>query len=234
MRGEARGAMTTDELEILVALLVIRHREHFIVAGQPLGALEAVTACAVLVPVGWIGPAEAVHRVQHPVQGEILGEDLDHQNHHVDVVEKAEVDVRDVERHRLLRVSRVRHAYLGDIGAAKDANRRFGISAPGPALCVAVQEAPHVRQERDEFAVVPFVERARFAAERVRHLAPRIVTLRARQKVAVLLDLLAFPDWHELQRPEQDLLEVPDNLVMAGRRRDHRDSSTGTIARSRM
>ena len=98
MRGKARRAMLADEREILVALIVVGGREHRAVGGEPLRAQDAVTARAVLVPIGRIRAAEAIHRVLDVREIEVVGGDLDDQDDHVDVVEEAQVDMRDVER----------------------------------------------------------------------------------------------------------------------------------------
>jgi hypothetical protein len=79
--------------KILVALVIVRSGEHRSVDGQPLRAFDTVPAGAIFVPIRWIGAAEPVHRVLGKRETQIVGEDLDYENDHVDVMEEAEVDV---------------------------------------------------------------------------------------------------------------------------------------------
>ena len=212
MRGEARRAMLADVREILVALLVVGGREHAAVAGEPLRAQDAVTARAVLVPIGGIRTAEAIHRVLDVRKIEVVGGDLDDQDDHVDVVEEAQVDMRDLERDRL-GAAREGYAHAGHVATPEDADRRLGDGGAAAPLRLAVEKAPDVRQEGHELAVMPLLELSRRTAELVADLAPRIVGAFACQQVPVRLDLLAFADRHELQRPQQDLPEMADELA---------------------
>src|SRR6185436_10486763 len=88
----------------------------------------------------------------------------------------------------------------------------FGARRAAAALALAVEEPPHVRQERDEFAVVARLELLGRAAEVLLELAPRVLALALLEQLPRLLDLRAFADRHELQRPEQDLAEVAHDL----------------------
>ena len=73
-----------------------------------------------------------------------------------------------------------------------------------------------VGQKRDEFGVVSFLKQARITRELVHHLTPGVVGIRRLEHLTMLLDLFAFANRHELQRPEQDLPEMPDDLVGVG------------------
>src|SRR6185436_15923168 len=84
----------------------------------------------------------------------------------------------------------------------------------GPAATFAfpVEESPHVGQERDELAVVTCLELIGRAVEVVARLAPGMRAFRLLEQIPGLLDLRAFANRHELQRPEQDLPEVANEL----------------------
>ena len=123
MRGEVRRTVLADEAQESLALLVIGHRQHAAVPGEPLGTRKAVTAEVVFPPVRGIGPAEAIHRLLHAREGQIAAADLDDEDGDIDVVEQTQVGMRDVERDRLGGSTRKRHAHLGHVGAAEHADR---------------------------------------------------------------------------------------------------------------
>ena len=102
----------------------------------------------------------------------------------------------------------------GHVFAPKHAHGRgaaLGLFARAPAF--AVEKSLHVRQERDELVVVPLLELVRVAGELVQHLVPRVALALLLEHFPVLLNLRAFPDRHELQRPEQDLPKVSHLLA---------------------
>ncbi len=80
-----------------------------------------MAAAAALRPIGRIGAAEPVHRVLHAAETQVVGEDLDDQQHDVDVVEEVQVDMRNVEGLRLGSRLRERHPDLGDVVATEHA-----------------------------------------------------------------------------------------------------------------
>ena len=143
---------------------------------EPLDAAHAVHALALLRPSppdrrGRSGTACPAPRSSE----QVVGEDLDVQQHDVDVEEEVQVDVRDRQRDR--RVARsARRSRTAATSWRR--NTRIGESA-APAACgsrrsrLAVEESLHVRQERDELVVVALLELGRVAAELVDHLAPR-------------------------------------------------------------
>ena len=81
----------------------------------------------------------------------------------------------------------------------------------------AVQEPLHVRQKRDELAVMPDLKLLTRRTELVEHFAPRIARSRAIEEFPVLLHLRVGPDRHQLQWPHQDLPEVPHGRGRARR-----------------
>jgi hypothetical protein len=211
VRRITRRAVLADEREVAVALLVIGLGERLAGRRQPFDTLQAMAAGAVVVPVRRVRAAEPVHRVLRELQRHVVAKDLDDEEYDIEIVEKAQVGVRDAERDRSLRDTGKRHPHGGDVAAAEYADRRFGRAAAA-ALRITVEEPAHVRQEGDELAVVPLLEPGGTAAELVAHLAPRIVVTGAREHLPVLLDLRALADRRELQRPQHDLPEVPDEL----------------------
>lgn len=223
MRAEGGRAIAAHRAEKLVAPLVIGDGEHLARGREPLDAPHAMAARAVVVPVGGIGAAEAVQGVLRARQAQVAGMDLDHEDGDVDVVEEVQVDVRDVEHHRVRLVAGERHAHPGEVAAAEDADRRFA-RRRAALLALAVEEALHVRQEGHELAVVALLELRRITGELVGELAPGTLRAAALQHLPVLLDLLALADRHQLQRPEQDLAELAHD------RRPRRPQSAGAEA----
>ena len=116
----------------------------------------------------------------------------------------------EIDRRRL--GVRKGHAHLGDIVATKDLERGFGAHGPAATLAFPIEESPHVGQERDELAVVPCLELFGRAVEVVARLAPGMRPFRLLEQIPGLLDLRPFANRHELQRPEQDLPEVTNEL----------------------
>jgi hypothetical protein len=64
---------------------------------------------------------------------------------------------------------------------------------------------------------MPLLKELRVAGEFVRHFPPRVVGIRALELLPMLLNLRPFMDGHQLERPEQDLPEVPDYLMVLRR-----------------
>jgi hypothetical protein len=104
------------------------------------------------------------------------------------------------------------HAHLAHVIAAKHADRRFDDARARRAHRIAIQEAPHIRQEGHELAVVARLELAGRAAELIAHFAPGIVRAAFLEQFPVFLDLRASADRRELQRPQKDLPELADEL----------------------
>ena len=180
------------------------------------GKREAMAAGPVLLPISRIRAAEPMQRVLRERERQVVPEDLDDQDHDVDVVKEAKIDVRDAERHLRAIGTGECHPDGGDVVAPEHADRRIDRPAAAAALALAVQEAPHIRQKRHELAVVALLELFRIAAELVAQLAPRVLTARLRQDVPRFLDLRTLLDRHELQRPEQDFPELPDEWALIG------------------
>jgi hypothetical protein len=173
-----------------------------------------VAATAILVPVRRIGATEAVQRVLYLSQFEVVGGNLDDQDDDIDVVEEIEIEVHDVEVDRLIALLEG-HAHFCHVVAAEDADRRFA-SVRDEAFwttALAVQKALNIGQEGDEFAVMALVELLGVAAEFVREFAPRVVGRNLLQQLAVVLQRAIVGQGHQLQRPQQDLPEMPDSQL---------------------
>jgi hypothetical protein len=103
--------------------------------------------------------------------------------------------------------ARERHAGLGDIVAAHGLDRALAIHSPhGAADALPVQEALHRRQEGDELVVMPLLEFGG-VAELVVDLAPR--TAVAVGQMLPVLQLVAGLERQQIDRPEQDLAQMP-------------------------
>jgi hypothetical protein len=210
MRGDAGRAVLAGEGEKLLAVLVVRDRENLVLARQPFDAARAVACPAVLLPVGRIGAPQLEHRLLRDLERQVVGMDLERERRDVDVEEEIEVDVGDVEDDRRA-AGGERHAHLGDVVPADDPDRTFAIAAPHRAAeTLAVEEALHRRQEGDELGVMSLLEFRRIAGEFVLHLAPRMGRRGGRDVRPVVLDLLAVVGRQEIDRPQQDLAEMPD------------------------
>ncbi len=112
----------------------------------------------VLVPSGRVGTAEPVQQFLRLWQRQVVAVHLDVQNDDVDVVEEIQVNVSDRQVNRLSPRARD-HPHRRDVVSPVNAHRRAAwllILVPGFLLdaALAVQKSLHVRQERDELAVV--------------------------------------------------------------------------------
>src|SRR5438309_5237853 len=167
---------------------------------------------SVLSPVRGVGPPEAVHRLFRASQTQIVGEDLDDEDDDVDVVKETEVDVRHVEDDRLGSGSGIGHPDLGHIAAAEHANRRLDPPRAAVALAFAVQKAPDVGKKGDELTVMSLLKPRGIVAELVPHFGPRVAGAGLLQKFPGFLDLRALAYRQQLQRPYENLPEMPDEL----------------------
>jgi hypothetical protein len=162
-----------------------------------------VTAPPIGVPEGREGAAETEERVLDRRKRQIVGVDLDREDDYFHVEEEVELDVFHGE------IDRRRAPFEGDAGrrdivALEDADGRFRRRSHS-ALRLAVEAALHVREKADELAVLPFAREigtagvaghSPGAAQALQHLPWRRTT--------------AFPHRHQLQRPEQNLVEASD------------------------
>lgn len=97
VRGGAGGAVPAHEGEVFLPLLVIRHREHPPVRGEPLHPWQAMARVPIAVPEVRVAPPEAEQHILGAFQGKVLTVDLQHQEDDVEVVEEVEVGVSNVE-----------------------------------------------------------------------------------------------------------------------------------------
>ncbi len=137
--------------------------------------------------------------------------ELHRQDDDVDVVEEVEIHMGDLENNRRRLV--VQHGpHSGDIPTAVDANRRLAIAGQCFAAdALAIQKALYVRQKRDEFLVVPFLEIVG-VAEFIFHFPPGTLIAHRLQQFPILRDVrLSHSGVHHLQGPEQDLAEMTDH-----------------------
>src|SRR5678810_1097750 len=135
---------------------------------------------------------------------------LERDDRHVYVEEEIEIDMDDVELD--CRSVDIGIAHAGDIAPAKDANARLTVRAPIPPYARAVQKTLHERQEGDEFLVVTLLRVIGIAFELVDDLLPGIVRADGAEPLPVPVDpavSLLLLLWHELQRPQDELPQVP-------------------------
>ncbi len=112
----------------------------------------------VLVPPGRISAAESIQQFLRLRQRQVVAVHFDVQHDDVDVVEEVQVNVRDRQDNRLGTRARD-HAHRRDVVPPVHAHRRaarFLVLVAGFLLyaALAVQKSLHIRQERDELAVV--------------------------------------------------------------------------------
>ncbi|MNK66747.1 hypothetical protein D3C87_860720 [compost metagenome] len=212
VRGDARCAVLGHVRQEGVALLRVGGGEHAAVGVQPLDAGHAVQGGAVGLPARRVGAAEAVEDVLRLRQAQVVGADLEVEQHHVDVEEEVQVAVNHVEGDR--RLAGVRHQPHGrDVAAAEHAHRRIAVAACAVGAAArsafAVQEALHVRQEAHELVVVALVEAAALAGVFVDLFAPGRGVAQVAQHVpgAVVRGRRAGRR-HQAQGPEQRLPEM--------------------------
>src|SRR4030095_1681352 len=182
---------------------------------EPFHALQTIAARAVFFPIGRVSPAESVHRLLRPGELDGVRANLDDQDNDIDVVEKAQVDMGHLECRRRKGGSRIGHPHVRYILAAKDADRRIAGVGRAAATCVAVKKTSDVREKGYELAVMSLLEFARSAAEFVTHFAPWICGTFPFHQIPVLLNLRSRADRRELQRPEQDLPKMTNELAIA-------------------
>ena len=221
--ADAGRTMFADVCQILGAVVEIRFGQHLAAEPDPLHAAHAVAGNAVGIPLRREGAAEAVHDLLHAGERQLVGEYLEREDHHVHVVEEMQVDVLDRQVDR--RAVGAGHADERNVAAPIDADRRLAVAAQRAAAApLAVEEALHVRQEGHEFTVVALLELRRVAGEFVLHLAPRVAGVDLVERLEMALHLVACAQRHQLQRPDEDLAEVPHH-ELAGRRVGHVRSS---------
>ena len=220
MRGARLGHVRQEG----VALLRVGGGEHVAVGAQPFDTGHAVQGGAVGLPARRVGAAEAIEDVLRLREAQVVGADLEVEQHHVDVEEEVQIAVNHVERDGGL--AGPRHQPHGcDVAAAEDAHGRVAVAAravtAGAAAArsaFAVQEALHIRQEAHELVVVPLVEAAAVAGVFVDLLAPGRGLAHVAQYVpgAVVRGRRAGRR-HEAQGPEQRLPEMlHDGAVSRG------------------
>ncbi len=126
MRRGRRRPVAADEREVLFAVLVVGGREHGVAFAEPLDLPRAVAAPPRLLPIGRIGTPEPEQQVLRGLERDVVGKDLERQDHDVDVEEEVKIDVRDTEVDRLA-VFLERDARLPHVGAAHHLNRAFAV-----------------------------------------------------------------------------------------------------------
>ena len=100
MRGKRRCPFATHRGEVLIAVFIIRHREHAPVRRQPFHLAGAVEAIPLLGPAGGISTTEAMQRVLHHIKRHVGAGHFDSENDKVDIIEKVEIHMPDIEDDR--------------------------------------------------------------------------------------------------------------------------------------
>ena len=123
VRCRARRAVLADVLQERVALLGVGAGQHLAGCIEPFSAGQTMQRLAVGVPSGWVAAAKAVQQLLRLRQRQVVGADLNVEQHKVNVVEKVQINVLDIEHNR--REPRLRdHPHLRDILAAEHPHRR--------------------------------------------------------------------------------------------------------------
>ena len=138
MRGDGRNLSLAKRGQELVALLIVRSREHAAVPVEPFDPLWAVPSLTAFGPARWVGAAEAIHDLLHILDGEVPPLDLDGKNCNVDIAEKVQLHAGDVEHQRRCTAHK-RDARLRDVMAAEDARRPIApVEKPLPLIVTDV------------------------------------------------------------------------------------------------
>ena len=204
--GQRRRPFAAHRGQILLAVFIIRHREHAPVRRQPFHLAWAVEAIALLVPARRIGAAEAMQHLLRHIERQVGAGYLDRENDKVDIIEKIQIDMPDIEHDGRLAPGES-DANLCDIGPAVNLDRRFAVGSHRAALgALAIQKALHIRQKRHELAVMPFLEGFGIGAEFIIHFLPDPIMILL-QELPVTVDLRKFRQWQQLERPDQNLVE---------------------------
>src|SRR5215467_15446535 len=115
--------MATDKTQVFLALLVIGNSQDGPIRTDPLGKNYTMAAATARRPIGRIGASEAVHRILHAAEWQIVGKNLDNEENDVDVVEEAQVDMRHIEYGWLGCRAWKSHPDLGDVVTAENTER---------------------------------------------------------------------------------------------------------------
>ena len=191
VRSERRRTFAAHRRQILLSRLVVRHRQHTAIGRQPFHLAGAVDGIALLGPARRIGTAEPMQGVLHDVERQVGAGYFDGKNDKVDVIEKIQIDMPDVEHDR--------HVPPGEgdprlchVGPAIDLYRGFAVGGHRAALgAFAVEKPLHKGQERHELAVMPFLEGIGIGAEFVIHFLPDTAGVLLEQ-LPMLMDLRTF------------------------------------------
>jgi hypothetical protein len=97
VRSERRRPLATHRCQILLSVLVVRHREHAPVCRQPFYLAGAVDAIALCGPARRIGAAKPMQGVLHHVERHVGAGHFDSKNDKVDIIEEVKIDMPDVE-----------------------------------------------------------------------------------------------------------------------------------------
>ena len=138
--------MLAGELQILRAALVVGTGEHLAVRSEPLDAPRAVPRPAIGFPMRRIRSSEAEQDVLCGREIEVLAEDLENRNHHIQIEEEVQIDVGDAEVDGDA-VAGERDPHALHIAAPKNADWRFAgrrVCAVGHALPFPVEHALHM------------------------------------------------------------------------------------------
>lgn len=209
VRCDPRGAVGADVGEVLGLALIVRGGEHAPVGGQQCYLRTAVRAVAVRVPRFGIGAAEPEQYLLRLFEGQVAPDDFDRQDRLIDVVEEEQLGSRHFEQQRLGPGAQ-RHPRLGDVAAAKHPHCRRIVRRLTHCGAFAEQETLHIGHERDEFAVMAFLEIGGIVGELVAHFGPR-AALRD-QSFPVRAGAGGAEDRGQLQRPDQDLAKFANHV----------------------
>ena len=131
-----------------------------------------------------------MQHVLRDIERHVGAGDLDGEDDEIDVIEEIEIGVPDLEGDRRVATGQG-DAHLCDVGPAIDLDRRFAIGGHrAPLGAFAIEQALHIRQERHELAIMPFLESLGIGAELVVHLLPDPAALL--QHLPVAMDLRAL------------------------------------------
>lgn len=105
------------------------------------------------------------------------------------------------------------HPHPRHVRATEHPDRRAAVSRRRGIAALPVEEPLHIGEEGDELDVVAFLELAGVAGELIDHRVPGVVRPWLFEQFPVLVDLHPRAQGHELERPQQDLSKMRDNLA---------------------
>jgi hypothetical protein len=214
MFGNARAAVLANIFQIFGAAFGIGNGDNLPVCPQPLCQMNIVQSPAVLIPTGGISPTETEKNISHRIQRQIVTTYLKIENGQIQVVEKVDIQMHDMQIDRFIARSQGQ-AQIDDVLAPINVNWRITRRTARkltPGTPLTVEKALDVGEKRDELAIMALLELRRISGEFVVEPGPRQPFHRSEDLPVPPLGLIGG-ERLQLQRPDQAAVKQLDLLV---------------------